>query len=140
MSCETEAIKGHIESKNFTKLQTYEGQNMIETRQTLWDQTLQHAAGLFAEIELPEEMSKMLLQLIPHLQIRLSHMYVIWKIKAGATRACYKSGEAVEVNWDAIPDADMVACVGIVALNPRKWNKDVEEAWRKDLGNYDYGV
>ena len=61
-------------------------------------------------------------------------------IKAGATRACYKSGEAVEVNWDAIPDADMVACVGIVALNPRKWNKDVEEAWRKDLGNYDYGV
>jgi len=55
---------------------------MIEARRILWDQTLQHAA----EIKLPEEMSKMLLQLIPHLQIRLSHMYVLWKIKAGATR------------------------------------------------------
>ena len=86
VSCETEAIKGHLESKNFTKLQTYEGPNMIEARQKLWDQTLQHAAGLFAEIELPEEMSKMLLQLVPHLQIRLCHMYVVWKIKAGATR------------------------------------------------------
>ena len=86
VSCETEAIKGHLESKNFTKLQACEGQNMIETRQKLWDQTLQHAADLFAEIELPEEMSKMLLQLIPHLQIRLSHMYVVWKIIAGATR------------------------------------------------------
>ena len=61
-------------------------------------------------------------------------------IRSGATRACYKAGESVEVNWDAIPDADVVACVGIVALNPRKWNKEVEEAWRKDLGDYDYGV
>ena len=86
VSCETEAIKGHLESKNFTKLQTLDGQKMIETRRKLWDQTLQHAAGLFEEIKLPEEMSKMLLQLIPHLQIRLSHMYVVWKIKAGATR------------------------------------------------------
>ena len=57
------------------------------------------------------------------------------RIRAGATRrACYKAGEAVEANWDAIPDADMLACVGIVALNPRKWNKDAEEAWRKDYG------
>jgi len=28
----------------------------------------------------------MLFQVIPHLQIRLSHMYVVWKIKAGTTR------------------------------------------------------
>ena len=76
VSCETEAIKGHLESKNFTKLQTLDGQKMIETRRKLWDQTLHHAAGLFEEIKLPEEMSNMLLQLIPHLQIRLSHMYV----------------------------------------------------------------
>ena len=49
-------------------------------------------------------------------------------IKAGATRACYKAGESAEVNWDAIPDADMVvACVGIIALNPRKWNKDTQK-------------
>ena len=48
---------------------------------------------------------------------------------------------SAEVNWDAIPDADMVvACVGIISLNPRKWNKDAEEARRKDLGDYDYGI
>ena len=60
--------------------------------------------------------------------------------KAGKTRVCYKEGETVEVNWDAIPDADMKSCVSIVGLNPRKWNKDVEEAWQKDLGDYNYGV
>jgi len=50
---------------------------MIEARRKLWDQTLQYAAGLFEEIKFPEEMSEMLFQLIPHLQIRLSHMYVV---------------------------------------------------------------
>ena len=30
-------------------------------------------------------------------------------IRSGATIACYKAGESVEVNWDAIPDVDMVA-------------------------------
>ena len=49
--------------------------------------------------------------------------------KAGKTRVCYKAGEAVEVSWDAIPDANMKLCVSIVELNSRKWNKDVEEAW-----------
>ena len=61
-------------------------------------------------------------------------------VKAGKTRACYKAGEAAEVYWDAIPDANMKAGLGIVPLNPKKWNKDCEEAWRKDLGDYDYGV
>jgi len=59
---------------------------MIETRQKLFDQTLQHATDLFTEIELPEEISTMLLQFIPHLQIGPSHMYVVCKVKAGATR------------------------------------------------------
>ena len=58
----------------------------------------------------------------------------------GKVRKCWKEGEAVEVFWDAIPDADMPACRDNVALNPNKWNKDVIDAWRMDLGEYNYGV
>ena len=58
----------------------------------------------------------------------------------GKARKCWKEGEAVEVFWDAIPDADMPACRDKVALNPNKWNKDVIDAWRMDLGEYNYGV
>ena len=57
-------------------------------------------------------------------------------------RKCWKKSEAVEVFWDAIPDADppMPACRDKVALNPNKWNKDGIGAWRMDLGEYNYGV
>ena len=58
-------------------------------------------------------------------------------------RKCWKEGEAVEVVfWDAIPGADMPVCRcrDKVPLNPNKWNKDVVDAWRMDLGEYDYGV
>jgi hypothetical protein len=61
-------------------------------------------------------------------------------VKQGKTRACYKAGEAAEVYWEAVPDANLKAGLDIVPLNPRKWNKDCEEAWRKDLGDYDYGL
>ena len=61
-------------------------------------------------------------------------------VRKGKTRACYKEGEAAEIFWDAIPEAKLKACLSIEPLNPRKWNKDVEGAWRRDLGNYDYGV
>ena len=62
-----------------------------------------------------------------------------WVI-TGRMRKCWKEGEAVEVFWDAIPDADMSACREKVALNPHKWNKDGVGAWRMDLGEYNYGV
>ena len=62
-----------------------------------------------------------------------------WVI-TGRMRKCWKEGEAVEVLWDAIPDADMPACREKVALNPNKWNKDGIGAWRMDLGEYNYGV
>ena len=43
----------------------------------------------------------------------------------GKMRICWKEGEAVEIFWDARPDAsDMPACRDKVALNPKKWNKD----------------
>ena len=60
----------------------------------------------------------------------------------GKVRKCWKEGEAVEVFWDAIPDADidMPACRDRVALNPNKWNKDDIDAWRMDLGEYKYSV
>ena len=58
----------------------------------------------------------------------------------GKMRKCWKEGEAVEVFWDVIPDADMPACRDKMALNPNKWNKDDIDAWRMDLGEYNYGV
>ena len=60
----------------------------------------------------------------------------------GRARKCWKEGEAVEVFWDAIEDTEppMPACRSMVALNPNKWNKDGIDAWRMDLGEYNYGV
>ena len=58
----------------------------------------------------------------------------------GRARKCWNEVEAAEVFWDAIPDADMVACREKVALNTRKWNKDCDGAWRMDLGEYNFGV
>ena len=59
----------------------------------------------------------------------------------GKMRKCWKEGEGVEIFWDAIPDAsDMPVCRDKVALNPKKWNKEVIDAWRMDLGEYNYGV
>lgn len=58
----------------------------------------------------------------------------------GKCRKCWKEGEAVEVFFDAIPNADTPACREKVALNQNKWNKDVIGAWRMDLGEYNYGV
>ena len=62
------------------------------------------------------------------------------RVKQSKTRTCYKAGEAAEVYWEAVPDANLKAGLDIVPLNPRKWNKDCEEAWQKDLGDYDYGL
>ena len=61
-------------------------------------------------------------------------------VRKGKTRACYKAGEAAEIYWDEIPEAKMKACLSIEPLDPKKWNKDCEEAWRKDLGDYNYGL
>ena len=60
----------------------------------------------------------------------------------GRARKCWKEGEAVEVFWDAIPDVEppIPACRDKVGLNPNKWNKDDIDAWRMDLGEYNYGV
>ena len=60
----------------------------------------------------------------------------------GARTKCYKEGEAAEIFWDAI------ICAGIPQpqsrtierLDPRKWNKHVVGAWRRDFGDISYGM
>ena len=59
---------------------------------------------------------------------------------SGRGRKCYEKGAAAEIFWDAIPDADMKACRTIAPFNPNLWNKEVDGAWRRDLGDYDYGL
>jgi len=129
VSCKTEAIKGHLESKKFTKLQTYDGQQMIEARRKLYDQTLQHAAGLFEEIKLPEEMSKMPLQLIPYLQIRLSHIYVVWKIKARATRPIvpsFTAPTALASKWIHAQLLPYVISIPTICMDPLAYTRELD--------------
>ena len=51
-------------------------------------------------------------------------------------RSFYKPGEAAMVRWDANDRLDLPepASDGVVELKKKKWNKDSEGAWRKDLG------
>lgn len=58
----------------------------------------------------------------------------------GKQRKRYKKGEPVEIFWDAISEADIPPLTSIVPLNPRNWNKDVVEGWRKDIGDITYGL
>ncbi len=45
-------------------------------------------------------------------------------VKSSKRRQCYKAGEAVEVLWDEISDADMPVCPTREPFDPRKWNKN----------------
>ena len=55
-------------------------------------------------------------------------------------RTMWKKGEAVKVHWDAIKSANMEKCSTIVELKPRLWNQDGDQAWRYDLGPFNYGI
>lgn len=57
----------------------------------------------------------------------------------GSRRKKYKVGEAADIFWDAIPQADLGPSRCIVFLNPKRWNKTIHEAWRKNLGEINYG-
>ena len=65
-------------------------------------------------------------------------------VKPGTYRARYKVGEAAEVLWDAIDEGkgnlQMPECRTQEPLDPRKWNKDVHGSWRRDLGDFNYGI
>ena len=43
-------------------------------------------------------------------------------VQPGCRTKCYKVGEAAEMFWDPIPDADMPAHRSIEVLSTRKWN------------------
>ncbi len=47
-----------------------------------------------------------------------------------------------EILWDAVTEVKpkIPACTGIQELKKRMWNKDCEGAWRKDLGELDFGL
>ena len=59
---------------------------------------------------------------------------------SGRGRKCYGIGEAAEVDWDPFPDADYPGGRTIVPLDPKKWNKECNGGWRKDLGDLDFGI
>ena len=61
-------------------------------------------------------------------------------VKPGTWRQCYKVGEAVEILWDPIKELKAAACTTQEPLDPRKWNQDCYGAWRRDLGDFNYGL
>ena len=63
-----------------------------------------------------------------------------WIVGANERTNCFKSGEAAEVLWDAVPEVNYPAGKSITEFKPNLWNKDKLGAWCKDLGKIDYGI
>ena len=62
-----------------------------------------------------------------------------WLVSARARTKCFAKGEAADVDWDPVQSANYKGGLSRVELKPRLWNKDVLGAWRKDIGEVDYG-
>ena len=63
-----------------------------------------------------------------------------WLVSANARKKCFKTGEAAEVLWDAVPEVNFLKGKSIVEFKPQLWNKDKLGAWCMDLGKIDYGI
>ena len=63
-----------------------------------------------------------------------------WLFSVKAQTNCFKTGEAAEVFWDAVPEVNHPAGKSITEFKPNLWNKDKLGAWCKDLGKIDYGI
>ena len=61
-------------------------------------------------------------------------------VKLGKRRQCYKKNEAVFVFWDAIPEVEYHAPCSIEPFNGKKWNKNYDVSWRKEVISVDYGL
>ena len=61
-----------------------------------------------------------------------------WLIPGGCT-ACYNKNEAAHVWWDEVKEAKCKQCKSIEEFLPRKFNKDCEKGWRKEV-EVDYGI
>jgi len=57
----------------------------------------------------------------------------------GARTKCHKKNEAASVLWDAVEEANCPQCKSIEEFRPRKFNKDCEGGWRKEV-KVDYGI
>ena len=44
------------------------------------------------------------------------------------------------VDWGALHDADFPGGQFIERIDKRKWNKECDGAWRRDLGDFNYGL
>ena len=61
------------------------------------------------------------------------------KTQRGAS--CWKEGEAAKVMWDPIPEVNISTYEpSIEEFKPSKWYKHCEGAWRRELGEVDYGL
>lgn len=56
------------------------------------------------------------------------------------TRRRYKANEAARVNWDAVPSANFLGGRSVEIFKSNKWNQNDVGAWRKDMGEVDYGI
>ena len=65
---------------------------------------------------------------------------IAWIVGENEQTNCFKAGEADEVLWDTVPEVNYPAGKSIAESKPNIWNKDKLGAWRKDLGNIDYGI
>ena len=63
-----------------------------------------------------------------------------WLVGANSRTNCFKTVEAVEVLWDAVPEVNYPSIKPISECKPNLWNKDRLGAWFKDLGKIDYGI
>ena len=99
---EKEAIKLHLQSSNFALAQDDRQLQLHDRRKEIWDIILEQAHQMFEDIDMPKELVECLLQLVPHMPVRLNHMYVMWKITAGKTRPIvpsYASPTALAARW-----------------------------------------
>ena len=61
-------------------------------------------------------------------------------LMAGARTKFYKKGEAVEVYWDALSEANYPPGRTTEKFDQKLWKKDKVGAWRRGHGEVDYGI
>ena len=60
-------------------------------------------------------------------------------IPSSSTKS-YKESEAVEVYWDAFPEANYSSGRTTEIFDQHLWNKDKVGAWKRDHGKVDYSI
>ena len=63
-----------------------------------------------------------------------------WLSGANAQTNCFKSGEAAELLWDALPEVNYPTGKSVAEFKPNLWNNDKLGALCKDLVKVEYGI